>query len=50
MVRETPHERLVGLYFSESFEKRYGKEVLECDFRGRLKSPGADPQKDGNLV
>ena len=48
MVRETPHERLVGLYFSESFEKKYGKEVL--DFRGRLKSPGADPQKDGNLV
>ena len=32
MVRETPHERLVGLYFSESFEKKYGKEKIKAFF------------------
>ena len=32
MVRETPHERLVGLYFSESFEKKYGKEKVKIFF------------------
>lgn len=37
MVRETPHERLVGLYFSESFEKKYGKEVLDVISGGDLK-------------
>lgn len=30
MVRETPHDRLINLYFSESFEKKYGKEVLDA--------------------
>lgn len=30
MVRETPHDRLINLYFSESFEKKYGQEVLEA--------------------
>lgn len=29
MVRETPHDRLINLYFSESFEKKYGQEVLD---------------------
>lgn len=30
MVRETPYDRLINLYFSESFEKKYGKEVLDA--------------------
>lgn len=30
MVRETPHDRLINLYFSESFEKKYGKEALDA--------------------
>lgn len=30
MVRETPYDRLINLYFSESFEKKYGQEVLEA--------------------
>ena len=45
MVRETPHERLVGLYFSESFEKSMEKEVLDVISGGDLKVRGADPQK-----
>ena len=42
MVRETPHERLVGLYFSESFEKKYGKEVLDVISGGDLKGCRSD--------
>lgn len=30
MVRETPYDRLVSLYFSESFEKKYGREALDA--------------------
>ena len=37
MVRETPYERLVSLYFSESFEKKYGNEVLDAISGGDLK-------------
>lgn len=37
MVRETPYERLVSLYFSESFEKKYENEVLDAISGGDLK-------------
>lgn len=37
MVRETPYDRLVSLYFSESFEKKYGREVLDAISGGDAK-------------
>lgn len=37
MVRETPYDRLVSLYFSESFEKKYGREVLDAISGGNPK-------------
>ena len=49
MVRETPYERLVSLYFSESFEKKYGNEVLDAISGGDLKIRGADSEKDGRF-
>ena len=37
MVRETPYDRRVSLYFSESFEKKYGREVLDAISGGDAK-------------
>ena len=37
MVRETPCERLVSLYFSESFGKKYREEVFDAISGGNTK-------------